>query len=49
MREKKKNMYFGSLIMSFELLMNITKEVPSLGSLIAFNGINNLFGVKKCI
>ena len=34
------------LIMSFESLMDITKKVSSLGSLIAFNVINNLFGVK---
>jgi len=35
--------------MSFELLMNITKKVPSLRRLIAFIGINNLFGVKSYI
>ena len=48
-REKKKSMHFGSLIISFESLMDITKKVPSFGSLIAFIGINNLFGVKNCI
>ena len=47
MREKKKNMHFGSLIMIFESLMDITKKVLSLGSLIGFNGINYLFGVKN--
>ena len=29
--------------MSFESLMDITKNVPSLGTLIAFIGINKLF------
>jgi len=42
-------MHLGSLIMSFESLMDITKKVPSVESLIAFIGINNLFGVKNCI
>ena len=46
---KKRNMHFESLIMSFESLMDITKKVPSLGSLIAFIGINNIFGVKNYI
>ena len=49
MREKKRNMHFGSLIISFESLMDVTKKVPILGSLIAFIGTNNLFGVKNCI
>jgi len=35
--------------MSFESLMDITKNVPSLESLIAFIRINNLFVVKKYI
>jgi len=49
MREKKRNMPLGSLIMSFESLMDITKKLPSLGNLIAFIGINNLFRVKNYI
>ena len=48
-REKKKSMRFGSLIMSFESLMDITKKVPCLGSLIAFIGIDNIFEVKNYI
>ena len=48
-REKKKSMHFGSLIMSFESLMDIAKKVPCLGSLTAFIGINNQFGVKDSI
>ena len=40
-------MYFESLIMSFESLIDITKKVPSLESLITFIGINNLVGIKK--
>jgi len=35
--------------MSFESLMDITNNVSSLGSLIAFIGINNLFGGEKTI
>ena len=35
--------------MSFESLMDITKKVLSLGSLIAFIGIDNLFGEKKTV
>jgi len=42
-------MQFGSLIKSFESLMDITKKIPSLMSLIASMVINNLFGVKNCI
>ena len=49
MREKKKNMHFGSLIMSFESFVDITKKAPSLGSLIAFIEINNLFVMKNHI
>ena len=49
MREKKRNMNFGSLIISFESLMDVAKKVPSLGSLIAFIRINNPFRVKNCI
>jgi len=49
MRENKRNMHFGSLVMSFESLMDVIKTVPSLGSLIAFIEINNLFGVKNYI
>ena len=49
MREKKRNMHFGCLIVSFESLMNITNKVSCLGSLIAFIGVNNLFEVKNCI
>ena len=46
-REKKESMHFGSLIMRFESLMDITRKVPSLGSLIAFIGINNQFGGEE--
>ena len=49
MREKKKNMHFGSLIMSFESLVDITKKEPRSQSLIAFIGFNILFRVKNCI
>ena len=49
MREKKKNVHFRSLIMSFESLMDIIMKVPSLGSLIAFIGFNDLFEVKNYI
>ena len=35
--------------MRFESLIDITKKVPGLGSLVAFIGINNLSGVKNCI
>jgi len=46
--EKEANKFaIWSLIMSFESLMDITKIVPSLESLITFIGISNLFGVKK--
>ena len=47
MREKKRNMHFDSLIVSFESLMNIANKVPSLESLIAFIGVNN--EVNNCI
>jgi len=47
--EKHEFWELGCLIMSFESLMDIIKKVPGLGSLIAFIGINNLFGVKNYI
>jgi len=49
MREKKRSMHFRGVIMSFESLMDIIKNTPSLGILIAFIGTNNLFGVKNYV
>ena len=46
---KEEKHAFWSLIVSFESLMDITKNVPSLGSLIAFIGINNLLRMKTRI
>jgi len=49
MREKKTSMYFGSLVMSFGAIIDITKKVPSLMSFITFIVFNNSFGVENGI
>ena len=49
MTEKKTRMHFGSLIKSFESMIDITKKVPSLVSLIASMEFNSSFGVKNRI
>jgi len=46
MKEKKKNMHFGSLIKSFELIFDITKEVHSLIGLTTCI-VYNLFGLGE--
>ena len=48
-RREKKDMYFGSLLMGFESIMNFTKRMSGLLNLIAFIVSNNLIGVKKYI
>ena len=47
MREKKTSMHVGNLTKSFESVINITKQVLSLVSLIAFIMFNNSFGGGK--
>jgi len=49
MNKKKTNMHFGSLIMSCELIIDITKKVPNFVSFIASIVLNNTFGMKKKI
>jgi len=44
-REKKTNMHFGSSVMSFKNIINITKKVPSLLSFIASIAFNDSCGV----
>jgi len=46
MREKKTSMYFGSLVMSFKSVINITKKVSSLVSFITYIVFNDLFRVE---
>jgi len=48
MREKKPGMHFGSLIMSFGLIIGI-KKVPSLVSFITSTAFNDSFRVKNHI
>ena len=48
-RAKKINMHFGSLIMSLEAIMDITKQVPNLVSVIASIVFNASFRVKNHI
>jgi len=49
MREKKTSMHYGTLIMSFKSIIDITKEVPSLESSIASIMFNNLFRMENYI
>ena len=47
-KERKEDKHiFGSLIKIFESIINITRKVPSLVSLIAFIMFNNSFGAEK--
>ena len=47
--ENKTSMYFGSLSMSFESIIDITKKVTSLVSFIASIVFNNSFGMENHI
>jgi len=49
MKEKKKIMYFGSLIKSFESIIDITKKVQSLVRLPASIVFRNLFELENYI
>ena len=48
-REKKSNMYYGSLFMSYEVNYEFIKEIPSSASLIAFIVFSDLIGVENSI
>jgi len=45
--EKKTTIYFGSFLMSFDSIIDITKKALSLEILIASIVLNNSFGVGK--
>jgi len=45
-REKKTSIHFGSLFMSFESIMDFTKKIPSIVSLIASIEFNDSFRVQ---
>jgi len=49
MKEKKTSIYFGSLIVRFESIIDITKKVPSLVSFIVSIVFNQSFKVKNHI
>ena len=46
MRKKKTSIHFGSLFMSFESIMDFTKKIPRLVSLIASIEFNDSFEVE---
>ena len=46
MRKKKTSIQFESLFMSFESIMDFTKKIPSLVSLIASIEFDDSFGVE---
>jgi len=50
MVKKMTSMYFGSLLMSFELIVDFIKKIPNMLSLIASILFNNpmKFGSNKC-
>ena len=48
-REKKTSKYFGSSIISFESISNITKKLPSLPTLINSTVLHESFGVENHI
>ena len=47
MGEKKASVPFGSLVMNFKSINDITKKVPSLVSFITFIGSNDSLGGGK--
>jgi len=49
MRKKKQSIQFGILFMSFESIIDFTKKIPSLVSLIASMVFNDSFGVESYI
>ena len=46
MERKKISMYFRSLLVSFESIIDFTKKIPSLDSLIASIVLDDSFGIK---
>jgi len=46
-REKKTSMYFGSLVMNFKSIIDITKKVSSLVSFITYIVFNDSFGMEN--
>ena len=46
-KEKKTNMYLGSLLMHFDSIIGITKKAPSFESLNAYIMFDDSFGVGK--
>jgi len=48
-REKKTSMHFGSLIMTFESIIDIIRKVLSLMSILASIVFNNLFEMENHI
>jgi len=46
-RENKTSMHFGSFVMSFKSIINITKKASSLVSFITSIVFNDLFGVES--
>jgi len=49
MREKKTSMYLGNLIMNYVSIIDITKKLPSLVTLIASIVLNDSFEVENHI